>query len=107
MAFKERRSAVRVPLNIWVEQTTETGELYYQRTANVSETGVYLDKTIPHPPGTIVNLKFTLPGQNEEISVIGEIVAHHDGDGLGMGVKFINPSKKVVELIREYVGRML
>ena len=49
----ERRSGSRVPVQIWVEEKTER-ELYFQRSANLSLGGIYLENTIPHPVGTRV-----------------------------------------------------
>ena len=47
----ERRQGSRVPVQIWVEEKTDR-ELYFQRSANLSTGGIYLENTIPHPVGT-------------------------------------------------------
>lgn len=107
MSNEEKRAYIRVPIDMWVEESRE-GELYYQRTANISEGGLFFEKTVPHPKGTIVNLKFTLPGQSEPIEVKGEIVnLPNDSEGLGMGVKFINLTEKQREMIVDYINRQL
>jgi len=49
----ERRHGARVPVQIWVEEKTER-ELYFQRSANISTGGIYLENTIPHPVGTLL-----------------------------------------------------
>ncbi len=74
---RERRQEKRIPVEMWVEERLGS-ETYFQRSANLSLGGIYLDHTIPHPPGTVVQLKFTLPGDSEPISVMGEIVGKPD-----------------------------
>lgn len=86
----ERRHSSRIPVEMWVEQSTSR-ELYFQRGANISEGGIYLQKTIPHSVGTKINMQFTLPGDSQAISVQGEIVnISTKAEELGMGVKFID-----------------
>ncbi len=107
MCKEEKRSSIRVPIDIWVEESKE-GELYYQRTANISEGGLFFEKTVPHPKGTIVNLKFTLPNQSEPIQVKGEIVnLPNDADGLGMGIKFIGLAEEQKKAIEEYINQQI
>lgn len=103
----ERREDRRIPVEMWVQEHRGTQEVYFQRSANISAGGIYLDGTIPHPRGTIVQLKFTLPGQAEPIEIRGEIVGEPDEKRLGMHVKFVdldqNPA--VRERLREFVDR--
>lgn len=107
MSTEEKRASIRVPIDIWVEESRE-GELYYQRTANISEGGLFFEKTVPHPKGTVVNLKFTLPNQSEPIQVKGEIVnLPNDADGLGMGIKFLDLTEKQRQAILEYINSQL
>jgi uncharacterized protein (TIGR02266 family) len=107
MSQEEKRAHLRVPIDIWVEESRD-GELYYQRTANISEGGLFFERTVPHPKGTIVNLKFTLPNQSKPIEVKGEIVnLPEDPDGLGMGVKFLNLTEEQREAIVRYINEQL
>lgn len=82
---KEKRKEQRVPVDLWIEAELE-GELYYQRASNLSVGGAFFAQTIPLPLGTRVSLKFTLPGDAQEIACAGEIVTAKE---LGMGVQFI------------------
>lgn len=82
---KEKRKELRVPVDLWIEAERE-GELYYQRASNLSVGGAFFAQTIPLPLGTRVALKFTLPGDAQEIACDGEIVSAKE---LGMGVQFI------------------
>lgn len=101
----ERRSSQRISLEMWVEQTVGK-ELYFQHAANLSQGGIFLERTIPHPTGTVVNLRFTLPGDDKPISVRGEIVnTGTDGEELGMGVRFLELEASASERIRRFVER--
>src|SRR5262245_11612751 len=85
----ERRAADRVPIEMWVEETSDR-ELYFQRSANLSTGGIFLEHTVPHPIGKVVNLQFTLPGDSERIQARGEIVSAPAGKELGMGIRFVD-----------------
>lgn len=75
---------------MWVEQSTSR-EIYFQRSANLSAGGIYLEHTIPMPLGSEVRLKFTLPDKGLPLEVLGEIVnVGESGADLGMGVKFVD-----------------
>ena len=65
-------------------------DVYFRRTGNVSEGGVYFDSAIPHSLGTVVTLKFALPGDKEMVVARGRVVSSAGANGLGMGVKFIS-----------------
>jgi uncharacterized protein (TIGR02266 family) len=101
----ERRRTVRVPLELWMEEVSGD-DVYFRRTGNVGEGGVYFDKAIPHPLGTMVTLKFALPGDKEMIVARGEVVSSApDPEGLGMGVRFISVEGEGGARIRDYVTR--
>ena len=82
----ERRTEPRADVAIWVEEHTEDA-LYFQRATNLSLGGLWLDGTLPHPPGTRVALDLELPGQ-PPLRVQGEVVVHR-ADKTGMGVRFV------------------
>jgi uncharacterized protein (TIGR02266 family) len=99
----ERRRGERVPVQIWVEEAT-AGGLYFQRSANLSSGGIYLENTIPHPVGTRVTLRFSLPGDGERFEVHAEVVGAIAGEEeLGMGLKFVDLDGRAAERIRQYV----
>jgi uncharacterized protein (TIGR02266 family) len=100
----ERRESPRIPVEMWVEESTER-ELYFQRSANLSVGGIFLENTIPHPKGTVVNLQFTLPGDTQPIKVRGEIVNAAASDELGMGIKFLEVGPEDQRRISEFVQR--
>jgi uncharacterized protein (TIGR02266 family) len=102
----DKRREPRVPLDLWVEAQRE-GETYYQRALNLSVGGVYFAQTVPMPLGTRVTLTLTLPGEPNEFTCQGEVVAAKD---LGMGVQFVAlplAQKKRVEAAIERIETKL
>jgi uncharacterized protein (TIGR02266 family) len=99
----DRRIGSRIPVEMWVEESTDH-ELYFQRSANISSGGIYLENTIPHPVGTVVSLAFVLPGDTAKVRVKGEIVNADNGQ-LGMGVKFVQLDDLARDRIRAFVAR--
>lgn len=83
----DRRESPRVTIELWVEESLEK-ELYFQRASNLSAGGLFLDGTLPHPPGTVVRLRFSLPGDPVPIETAGEIV--NVPGGRGMGLHFVD-----------------
>ncbi len=103
----DRRSGTRVSVSIWVEE--KKGEdLYFQQAGNLSVGGVFFERTIPHPIGTRVNLKFELPGKEGVIETYGEVVSTPgSSEGLGAGVKFVSLDPVEKRLIEEYIKENL
>lgn len=99
----DRRAAKRVMLELWMEEVTGE-DVYFRRTGNIGQGGVYFDKAVPHALGTMVTLKFTLPGDKEMIVARGEVVnTAAPGRGLGMGVKFITVEGDGETRIRDFI----
>lgn len=101
----ERRSDPRIPLEMWVEETTNE-ERYFRRAGNLSRGGLRLEHTIPLPLGTVVNLTFTLPGDDAPINVSGQIVSSAGPDDLKMGLKFVNTTAEARQKIDAYLTRV-
>jgi len=80
----------RAEVAIWVEERTNDA-LYYQRATNLSLGGIWLDGTLPHPPGTRVALDIELPGDGP-LRVNGEVVPRQAGAS-GMAVRFVGLSE--------------
>lgn len=101
----ERRNGPRIPLEMWVEETTDH-ERYFRRAGNLSRGGLRLEHTIPLPLGTVVNLTFTLPGDDVPVNVAGQIVSNAGPDDLRMGVKFLNATQAAQGKIDAYLARV-
>ena len=106
VATPERRTGIRIPIRMWVEEST--GETWsFPQSGNLSAGGIYLEQPIPHPIGTIVNLQFTLPGDADALQVKAEIVnVDWASDRPGMGLKFVELpeplSKRIVTFIQTH-----
>lgn len=81
-----RRSTPRADVAIWVEERTRDA-LYFQRATNLSLGGLWLEGTLPHPPGTRVVLELELPG-DAPMRVEGEVVMSRT-ERTGMAVRFV------------------
>lgn len=102
----DRRESLRIPVEMWVEESTER-ELYFQRGANISIGGIFLQRTIPHTKGTVINLQFTLPGDATPIKVRGEIVnVGETADELGMGLRFVDLQEADQVRVASFIERM-
>jgi len=107
---KERRRTVRVPVQMFVEESPlEAGgpeAVYFQRSSNLSPSGMFLENTVPHPVGTRVSLQFTLPGDSATIRVQAEIVSALEGEEqMGMGLRFVNPPADVQERLTAFIAQ--
>ena len=85
----DRRIHTRVRLEIWVEESHDD-TIYFLHSENLSTGGMFLAGTLPHPPGTVVSLKFTLPGEDLPITTRGEVIANPSDHQVGMRVRFID-----------------
>lgn len=101
----ERREGPRIPIEMWVEETTDS-ERYFRRAGNLSRGGLGLDHTIPLPLGTIVNLTFTLPGDSGSVKISGQIVSTAGPEELRMGVKFTVVADEARAKIDAYLARV-
>ena len=102
----DRRRSQRVPIEMWVEELA-ADERVFRRAGNLSEGGLHLDKTIPIPVGTHINLRFTLPGDPLPLEVQGHVVAIDPDQRLGMGVAFAAMEPATNLRIKRYLDHAL
>lgn len=106
---KERRRAHRVLLNLEVDYHREDTFLFAYIT-DLSVMGIFIRTNTPEPPGTALNLRFTLPGDQRPLELEGEVCwinPFRPGDfsnlNPGMGVKFIDMTDEQRRRIRHVV----
>lgn len=105
-SFDDRRSQPRH--NIRLDVNYRHGDNYlFSRSSNLSEMGIFLVTSDPLSTGTILDLRFAVPGDENPVEVRGEVVwLEQGGSGIepGMGIRFIDPTNearsKVMTLIR-------
>ncbi len=102
----DRRRDIRVPVNIWVEEY-QGDDVYFQQAGNLSVGGVFFERTIPHPIGTKVGLRFSIPGSEGVIETTGEVVSVPSDEDFGAGIRFIDLDPVEEQIIREYIDKQL
>ena len=100
----ERRVEPRIPVEMWVEETTGS-ERYFRRAGDLSRGGLKLEHTIPLPTGTMVSLTFTLPGDKTPVAVSGEIVSRAGAEDLRMSVKFVELTPEAKARIDAFLAK--
>ncbi len=103
---RERRQAQRILINLEVDYACEDTFLFAYIT-DLSALGIFIRTTSPEPPGTHLNMRFTLPGDEEALEVEGEVIwinSFRPGDfsnlNPGMGVQFIDLARQDKRRIR-------
>jgi uncharacterized protein (TIGR02266 family) len=99
----ERRRAVRVAVVIPIEVRDAHGFSLHS-CSDLSIGGVYFDRAIPHPVGSQVQLKFSLPGDAHSVQCAGEVVNVPDTQQYGMGVRFIGLTPADEALLVQFIG---
>lgn len=102
----ERRQSVRVPVSLPIEVRDDRGFSFHS-TRDVSATGCFFDRAIPHAVGARVALTFSLPGEGRSIRCEGEVVNVPDKKGYGMGIRFLNISPADAHRIDEFARALL
>ncbi len=97
----ERRNESRITVDLWVEERTEDA-LYFQRATNLSPGGLFLERTLAHAPGTVVEIDLRFPGDSAPIRVQGEVVPSGSRD-LGMALRFVHLTDTARGRINDYL----
>ena len=103
---RERREHQRVLVSMEVDYRCDDTFLFAYIT-DLSIMGIFIQTTNPHPPGTVLNLRFKPPG-HPQIDVEGRVIwinppRKHDSINPGMGVEFVDLSPAQREQIKELV----
>jgi Tfp pilus assembly protein PilZ len=100
---EERRRFLRSRIGIWAEEKKDNSTFFHLLT-NLSSGGFLIEKRLPFPVGSEVNLKLKLG--DEELSVRGTVVDNYkdpDHNYTGAGVKFNHMDERAVNKIEEYL----
>ncbi len=97
----ERRSSLRAPVVLTVEVRDARGFSLHS-TRDISSSGVFFDRAIPHSVGARVELAFTLPGETAAIRCDGEVANVPDKKGYGMGIRFLSLAPSDAERIEAF-----
>jgi uncharacterized protein (TIGR02266 family) len=102
----ERRRKMRVNVSVPIEVRDERGFSFHS-TRDLSASGCFFDRAIPHAVGARVALSFALPGEGRTIRCEGEVVNVPDRKGYGMGLRFLNLSPADEQRIEAFAQSLL
>lgn len=85
--YDDRRDSARVPCRFLVREAALGGS-FEERVGNLSIGGVYFAGLHP-PAGSIIEVRFFVPGYENEIEARGEVVrVSREGDQFGAHIRF-------------------
>ncbi len=99
----ERRNEKRAPVCLELEELSGR-YTFWRYTADLSEGGLSVRHAIPHPKGSLVLLRFSLPDDREDelVRVWARVVGVRDG-GEGMRYRFVGLSRADRARIEAYL----
>ena len=104
-ASAERRKSERTDVVVRVDYQT-VDELFSEFVRNINDGGLFVESEAPPPPGTPVDLQFTLPGSEDPLEVRAHVVrasAGEAGEPRGMGLEFEHLDGPARQRINELV----
>lgn len=103
--MNERRTHPRVALRteIWLGQEGIFTRAQRTLPADVSEGGAYIATADGFPIGSVLNLRFTLPGTRHPISCAASVRNLRNG-GAALGVQFLDMSQDDRDLVGAFVS---
>ena len=97
---QERRTKERIPVKMWVRNIEGDAD-YFQQTANLSASGMYILSPNPYSAGTVIDIEFQVPGTDYIIKCGAEVLKCSDEDPMiGLSVRFKDMTaqdKKIIE----------
>ncbi len=103
------RGHIRLPLNVPF-QLGSSASGYSVSSFNFGEGGAFLETDSIHPPGTVLDLRFSLPGLERKFHLEGEVIYSSDSSPdapQGMGVKFTGLDTGTQTLLSNYMEQHL
>ncbi|MCH7644750.1 MAG: TIGR02266 family protein [Myxococcales bacterium] len=108
----ERRASPRADIVVRVNYQN-VDSLFSEFARNINDGGIFVETETPQPVGTNVELEFKLPGADQPIEVVGNVVRSisaadlTDSDATpGMGIEFENLGSDVRQQINEIVKKL-
>jgi hypothetical protein len=103
---RERRKNPRSNVQIWAVEKGDNSTSFHLVT-NLSIEGFFIEKKLPLPVGSIVNLELELYG--EKLPLQGKIINNYENPvtkNSGAGVLFVDMDERVKTKIEEYLKNM-
>lgn len=89
------RTSCNIPANVSTEGMTQDTII-----SNISESGLFVESDLSRIPQRHLQMTFTLPGADDLLRLEGDIIRSASN---GLGVRFVKPDKKEIELINSYI----
>lgn len=121
-----RRTQVRVEVDLLVRFSDEKGMFVEECVGNVSKGGIFIETLKPRPMGEVIEVFLKIPKTDDEIAIQGEVVhvVNHTADAddstddsamgleeyrsrLGMGLRFLLVEPKQKDDLRRYIENLL
>jgi len=99
------RKEPRIDVQIWIKETCENA-VYYHLITNLSKGGFFIDKRLPFPIGSSIEVELDLSAFDSGLCVKGIVVDNYRdpaSNTLGAGVKFIEMDEDVTAKIEAYL----
>ena len=107
----ERRASPRADIVVRVNYQN-VDSLFSEFARNINDGGLFVETETPQPVGTKVELEFKLPGADQPIKVVGNVVRAVSADqgesnaAAGMGIEFENLDSDVRQQINEIIQKL-
>jgi type IV pilus assembly protein PilZ len=107
----ERRASPRADILVRVNYQN-VDSLFSEFARNINDGGIFVETETPQPIGTNVELQFKLPGEDEPIEVVGNVVRSVSADQAGsdevagMAIEFENLGSDVRQQINEIIQKL-
>ena len=107
----ERRTSPRADFVVRVNYQT-VDSLFSEFARNINDGGIFVETDAPQPIGTNVELEFKLPGADQPIEVVGNVVRSISTDQIGsegvpgMAIEFENLDSDVRQQINEIIKKL-
>ncbi len=109
IVIETRREEPRFDARIKVGFKSDRAFLW-EYSEDISKGGIFIKTANPMPLNSRVQLRLSLPGRSEEISVVGEVIyvlkEGETGRGPGMGLQLIDFEKEGKKEIEEYIEEL-
>jgi Tfp pilus assembly protein PilZ len=105
---KERRAHPRVSVKIWAEEKLGK-DFFFHLVTNMSRGGLFLQKKIPFPTGSKVDLELSLSEPGDKICLKGRIVDNYRDPELniiGAGVQFIDIDEETEKKLEQVLLKL-
>ena len=103
---QERRTKERIPVKMWVRNIEGNAD-YFQQTANLSASGMYILSPNPYSAGTVIDIEFQVPGTDYIIKCGAEVLKCTDEDPMiGISVQFKDMSNQDKKIIDKAVSQL-